>query len=320
VAVTSLQDKTTGNYDTAFAQYRAWAIAHGYYYVTPDRLNDYLARVCFYKPTDFHARNIRAAVDLLADIRGVPRPINRLTGRLVLAATKAYRQGATPLPQTSRLLPFLLSAPRDLVHAVFAVLCCSGFRPSDLDRLSLACWDFGRGILWTRSSKGFPVGRNAFVPPVLLPHLSFLASRFPGLWWSNTASARDRLVFFARSILAADPNRLPGFTLRAARHWLATHLYSIGAPSPYIMRQLGHKWWATSQVYIHTVDDLPAPWRGVCTVLEGNRKWVHPEAFNLIFHDPVKLQQWISVWRSSFACAPAPELESDSDSDAPVVD
>ena len=53
--------------------------------------------------------------------------------------------------------------------------------------------------------------------------------------------------------------RLPDVSLRAARRWVATHLYKLGASSPYLMRQLGHRWWSTTQHYIVMEDDTLPP-------------------------------------------------------------
>jgi len=266
IAISALADKTTGNYDTVFAQFKAWALHMGYSHISPKVVNKYLSKVCFWKPTDFQAKNFRAAVDLLADVNQVDRPVNRLTARLVKAKVKAYQTGDQAIPQDSKVLPWLTSPPSSSIGAMMAILFLSGFRPFDLHRLCLACWDQARELLWARQTKGGAAGRSIWVPLAMAKHLAYLASRGDKVWWQNDSKGRDSLVAHIRSALATDPSRLPSFSLRTARHWLATYLYRHGASSPYIMRQLNHKWWATSQVYIHLGDDLPAPWRGTPSI------------------------------------------------------
>jgi len=94
-------------------------------------------------------------------------------------------------------------------------------------------------------------------------HLDFLAREIPAasLWFKGTLQQKDNLVFFIGTSLARDPSRLPVFQLRTAMRWFATHLYIIGFTSAYIMRQMNHKYWSTSQLYVVTYDGQPAPWR-----------------------------------------------------------
>jgi len=153
IAISALADKTTGNYDTVFAQFKAWALHMGYSHISPKVVNKYLSKVCFWKPTDFQAKNFRAAVDLLADVNQVDRPVNRLTARLVKAKVKAYQTGDQAIPQDSKVLPWLTSPPSSSIGAMMAILFLSGFRPFDLHRLCLACWDQARELLWAGRQK-----------------------------------------------------------------------------------------------------------------------------------------------------------------------
>ena len=163
-----------------------------------------------YKPTPLNAKCTRAAVDLLCDCLEIQRPVNNLTRRLVNAIVKNYSQGLPTLPNTQKIVAFLLVPPRCRLDAIFALFFGTGFRPSDLDYISALAWDIPRGLLWSRSSKGFPTGRNALVPDILLPHLSFLKSNYPsGYWWHYTQASSCELLQHFRCILAEDPARPP---------------------------------------------------------------------------------------------------------------
>ena len=218
------------------------------------------------------------------------------------------------MPSTSKVVKHMKAQPKSLFDALFAIFFGTGFRPSDMDFLSTLSWDNPRQLLWSRSSKGFPTGRNNLIPGIILPHLTFLATNFPnGYWWHKTTASAKDLVQHFRCILADDPLRPPQVTLRAARRWYATHLWNLGAPSAYLMRQLAHKWWSTTQHYIITSDGSLPPWRAECFVQEENKIWFHPSVFTMVFQDPHALQQWLNTWRASFSVRPSPDGGSDSD-------
>jgi len=253
----------------------------------------------------------------------VSRPVNKLTSRLVSAKVKAYQVGQDPLPPRGKILPLLTSNPKTIEHALMALIFLSGFRPSDLDRIDRLAWDQKNELLWSKASKFYPAGRHVLVPPMLAKHLGFLSASLPDTtWWTSTVSNRSSLLFSLRSFLADNPSRLPSVTLKAARRFMATFLYEIGAPSPYIMRQLGHRWWATSQMYIATNDSLPAPWQGTSSISPGFLPFVHPSAPTLVFTNPAQLQHWLAKWRASFHFVKSPSdcIEPDSGSDSDPSD
>jgi len=288
------------NLDRAMFVFVPWAVGRGYRFVTADVVNSFLSSVAAFAGTDFLAKNTRAGLDMLADFFSVSRPVDRMTGRLVTAITRNYQAGFKPIPELHVVKDVVLSQPKSRLHAVLALFCLSGFRPSDMNWLSSAGVP-SEDLVWSVDAKNMRSGRNILSCPLMFPHLQYLRANCPGIWWRSTKADIDEVVMLMRTSMAQDPARLPPFTLRACRRFYATHMYNIGASSPFIMRQLNHLWWSTSKLYIVLPGGVDLVWRSRSQVADCDLGWVPASLVEFDFDTEETVRKWIQAWRKNLA-------------------
>ena len=338
LALRGIRPATVRNLDWAFDKFSAFCIPRLMFFVSASVFNSFLADFAQFYSSASLAKTSRSAVCWLADILGFPRPVDRMTLRLVFSISRAYKAGSKAalsfadfkkiwlLPQSFATSSTSSPSPAlGLLNLLFMV----GLRPCALHRISSSSSSSSAcGKLFTRNSKGFPNGVSVFLPPAAVCIISFLSSVYPeGPWYLNSSQGRDTLIYALRSALATDPLKLPDVNLRAIRSFYATYLYNAKVSSAFIMRQLSHSFWHTSCTYINLSSPEPAAWRAVCDA-DPNDPLIPAEAFKPVysFDDPAAFLKWKNSWRSSFSfAASSVPLDADlldddsSDIDDPVL-
>ena len=319
LALRALRPGSVKNLDWAFSVFCSFCQLQGFSVVTAEVFNAFLSEVAQFQSSDALAKSARSAVCWLADLMSVPRPVNRLTFRLMHAISRCYKVGDFPCLLDADFAKVRLSAssfarspssPLCLLNVLF----CTGLRPCALHRLSASAWS--GSLLFTRNSKGFPNGVSVFVPEALKPVLRFLSARFfnDASWFISSPQGFDELTFCLRSFLANDPKVLPSVSLRSIRSFYATHLFVSGVSSAFLMRQLGHSAWSTTSVYIRLPLGAAPIWRSACSASRSDP--LIPEAafdFDFVHDDPDAFKKWKSAWRKSFLFSSSALASTDDD-------
>jgi len=278
------------------------ALLNDFSHMSTSLLNSFLASVAQFKNSDTLAKQDRSASCWLADLLDVPKPVNTKTIRLVEAISHSYKVGNKVLLSDADISKLSASSSSGLSppRALLLVLAYTGLRPSSLHLLSAASVHSGK--LFCHHAKGFPVGFNLFVSPILAPVLDALARHFGSKhWYIHNKAASDLL---------------PSVSLRSLRVYYASSLYSKKVSSAFIMRQLNHSMWATSCTYIVSGSFVSPPWVPSCSASPSD-PFVPSEAFNSVYShpDPAKFSSWLSSWRSSFGLPRLDPVLHDDDPD-----
>ena len=157
--------------------------------------------------------------------------------------------------------------------SVLRVLCSTGLRPLEVCSLTPANLHLAEPEPWlsTQPTKHRPLGRRLVLSREAKEAFlaMFLFFPLPGCQSQsvlpNTQSFRASLQSALRELLSADPSCLSPFSLYSCRHFYASWSYQCGVSSAFIMRQMGHKHWATTLVYLHLPGDAQVLWRAAFT-------------------------------------------------------
>ena len=300
------------NLDTALGVFCPWALANGFRSVTAQVLNRFLAQVAAFAPSDFLAKNTRAGLDLLADLRQIPRPVNRLTWRLVHTISNNYKAGFKVIPSVGHVMQFVNVAPASIEHALLALVFLTGLRVFEMAYISSA--SITPDYIWTVNAKGQRTGRSVHRTMAMDKHIAYLKATKHGVWFKNTPEEVNAITFLMRSAMAVDPAKLPPFTLRACRRFFATFLFNNGVCSTYLMRQMNHLWWKTTQLYIILPDGVQAKWRSASACADAVAPWVAPSIPEFSFDDPRCATDWMKKWRAGLLMQiKADDLSDDDD-------
>ena len=267
----------------------------------PDVVNHYIATVCSQSSALSRASKFRASVTWVAAILSIDRPLDHLTWKLLRGLQKQYASEGKFWLDICDYSKFR-AAKQDNNMLAIRLLCSTGLRPSELQALTPAAFKCASKppTLVTRPTKHRPAGRSIQLSHEACDLAALLVKGKPTgqLIFPQTAAFVHSLQASLRAAITNDPSKLPLICLYSTRRLFATLLYEGGAQSPYIMAQMGHRSWTTTQIYIKHPSGA-APWRAsfklVLTFQAGEvAKFIPKEASKTPpMQEPSYLKKWL---------------------------
>lgn len=249
------------NMERELERFKDWARQFAVDEVTPLVVNAYITTILAKLPSPSSALTFRASVCRLADVYDIDRPVNRLTFILMKSIEYHHKAGGR-MTLTDVDVKNICSIKNSYHRQLLLLLLSTGLRPSELCQLKMPMINFTHATLYTGSTKYAPQGRWIKLCTVACRAASALKPFISpdGFLITKSDAALKELKAALRGALCTDPNKPLAVSLYACRHWFCTRLWQLGCSSAFIMAQMNHKSWYTTQYYIHT-DDAVVPWR-----------------------------------------------------------